>query len=88
MIGHGLQVLALIGAFGGGMTEFDFPSLAYTALFRSELPPLKRYLCTLPGWCSIVSTIFVVTNTSLVIQGIVEANEEGIDRSCAPVDPV
>lgn len=70
------------------MTAFVLPSLSYTALFRSELPPLKRYLCTLPGWCSLFSAVFVVINTSLVIRSIIEANEEGEDRSCAPVDLV
>jgi hypothetical protein len=82
------QVLALIGAFGGGLIAFVMPSFAYTALFRGELPPLRRFFCTVPGWCSVLSTVFLLTNTSLVIQGIVEANEDGVDRSCAPpLDP-
>lgn len=82
------QVLALIGAFAGSVTAFVLPSYAYTALFRGELPPLRRFTCTIPGWCCILSTIFAVVNTSLVIQGIVVDTADGVDRSCAPIDPV
>ena len=61
-----MQVLSLIGAFGGSLVAFVMPSFAYTALFRGELPPAKRFLATIPGWCSILSTIFLIVNTTIV----------------------
>ena len=66
-------------------------SLRYTQVYHGEKPLLRRIFGTVPGWLTILATIFFFVNTYFVINNeLFDGGDSAVDRqdrTCAPVVP-
>ena len=57
-------------------------------VYHREKPLLRRLFLTIPGWCTILSTLFFFANTYFVVRTDVLGLDDtggGQDRACAPI---
>lgn len=78
------DVLAIIGAVGGGMLAFFMPALAYTNIYRAHIQPPWKRVFTLPGILFCIATLFTIINTIFVFIRITDDTSSDVSRACLP----